>query len=267
MKAPAIFQSAAQNILRYASFSADVSPSGTYAVDVLNSQRPDFRIKFPNTSVTLTAVVGGGSPPVDALGDILVVPASNLVDGVLSLTNDAGLNVSIPVPSPWSSGHPRTIVADLTALEPDPDVRTSGTWHLVIAGNDANVQIGGYWAIYGPKTYLVDRDVQWGYVRRPQAGFLEARNNHGIAFRQNLQTIWMGLDVSLLATDADADRIEDWFMGSNGRGQAGLLWFDPNVVDGYFGVLPDVLERRVLFPDVNQLSFAFDELAKGKPWF
>lgn len=265
MKAAAILQSFNQNIFRDATVSASASPSTNYTLDTLLALRPDFRLRFDTTTLSITWDLGGGSPSVAQLGDIFVIPVCNLVDGVAVLTNDAGLTQAIPVPDPQASGHPRTIIVDLRIDNPDPDVRTSATWTLTITGNPENVVFGGAVALYGPTSYLVDRDFQWGYSEKAQFGAVDASNEYGTLYRQPTLTVVRSVELSTLATDADAARIRDWFDGNFGHGRPGLLWFDPDIEDAYLGYLQPEFSQQKVFTNANAITLTFTEMSKGLP--
>lgn len=267
MKAPAIFQSANQNILRYADFSSDVVPlNSSYPVEILAALRPDMRLRFGTDTVTLTANLAAVSPSLGpALGDVLVIPACNLQGSVLTLTNDQGLNEAIPIPAPLDNGIPRTIVVDLESLEPNPAIRTASVWNLVIVGNFTDVIMGGAWAIYGPKTYLIDRDFQWGYTVRLTGGVIETKNEYLTLFQQSTLTLEREIELSTLATTADADDLQAWFEGSLGRGLRGLLWFNPDIEDAHLGIWQPTFERTLVFTDVEQIRVVFTEVSKGLP--
>lgn len=259
----AIFQGADQNILDGATITSDVAPSYTYALAVLGYLRPDWRVKFPSGTVTITFT--RSSP---ARGDILVIPMSNLVDGHVTLTNGASLSVSIAVPGGLRNGLPKTIVVDLSLLDANDTHRTSDAWHLVIAGNPVNVTLGGVIALYGPKTALGDRDFQWAYTIRKRGAYTENYNEYRTRFAQNMLTSERSIDLSTMATDDDADALGDWFDGCNGRGAPGLLWLTPEVEDGFFGILQDTFERvrgSAQVADTELIKLRFDELSKGLP--
>ena len=230
-----------------------------------------MRVVWDVPTVTIEfELIGGGSPAVAARGDILAIPFSNLggggsPSGSIRLTNDAGLNQDLVAPDPLANGLPRTLVVDLTVDTPNASTRTSANWQLVIHDNVQNVVLGGAIAIYSPKTYLVDRDFQFGYGLWKQGSALDAVNDYQTLFRQNLGTMIRGVDLSTIATDDDADRIEDRFDGCNGHAQPGLLWFDPDIQDAFLGHWQSQFRRRYLYADANAIDLTFTELSKGRP--
>lgn len=263
----AIFQGYDQNILNGAVITS--SPAPTVAADLvkLGYGRPDWTVIFGATTVTITFTT-----LTPEQGDILVIPKLNVVSGspsVLRLTNGAGLNVDISIPGLLRNGIQKTIVVDLTLLEPNNTTRTSTVWNLVITGNSVNVKIGGAVAIYGPKTALADRDFQWSYTTRKTGAVSEQVNEYLTAFRLNMQAMTRSIDLSTMATDADADALEAWFDANNGRGLPGLLWLTPEVEDGFFGVWQKEFSRVVglaSVPDTNVIKVTFDEFSKGIPF-
>lgn len=270
MKAAAIFQSAEQNILAGAHLHASVNPSTGYDLAVLGYLRPDMRVKWDVGTVTIDFEVlpDGLSPPTPARGDIFVLPMHNLDGGspnLARLTNDSGLSQDITVPEALGNGLPRTIVIDLTIDNPNTATRTSAYWHLIIQGNSAPVQLGGAVAIYNPKQALVDRDFQFGYTFKKQGFVLDAENDYGTRFRQDLQTMRRWVDLQTIATTDDADALEAWFEANHGAAKPGLLWFDPNIQDAFLGYLGEDFGRTFLFDDAEAITLSFEELSKGRP--
>jgi len=264
----AIFQSYDQNILRDAVISCDVSPRATFDLVTLGFLRPDFRVVFDHDTLTLTFTLPGSRQ-----GDILAIPMSNLVGSAGSpssprLTNAAGLDVLVPVPTAtYGQSLPATLVVDLTDLESNDTIRTSNVWHLVIA-NSTDVSFGGAIAIYGPKTRLLDRDFQWEYHTRKKGGQIEVQNSHLTRFQQNFGTMEREIELTTLATVQDADAIEAWFDRNNGRGLPGLLWLRPEVQDAYLGIWQETFERINVLDvregqELQQIRVVFTELSKG----
>lgn len=259
----AIFQGADQNILDGGTITADVTPSPTYTVATLGYLRPDWRLKFGTGTVTITWTLTA-----PALGDILCIPMFNVVDTHVGLTNGSGLSVSIAVPGTLRNGVPKTIVVDLSILDTNAAHRTSDVWHLVISDNPDDVTLGCAIAIYGPKTSLGDRDFQWAYTIRKRGAYTEIYNEYRSRFGQNMLTMERSIDLSTLATDADAEALEGWFDGCNGRGAPGLLWLTPEVEDAFFGIWQDTFERvrgSAQVEDTELIKLRFDELSKGLP--
>lgn len=270
MKAAAIFQSATQNILAGAYITASVQPASGYSLPTLGYLRPDMRVAFPGGSVTVTfeVLTDGASPTTPRQGDIFVLPMHNLDGGspnLARLTNDQGLSQDITVPGNLGNGLPKTIVIDLTEDTPNAATRTSAFWSLQIVGNSVPVVLGGAVAIYGPKTYLVDRDFQWGYTPKKRGMFLDAENEHGTKFRQNLETMKRWVELQTIATVDDADALETWFEANNGAAEPGLLWFDPNIQDAFLGYLGEEFGRTNLYTDAEAIGITFEELSKGRP--
>lgn len=265
MKAAAILQSFTENILQGARIESSVAPSTGYSLETLGYLRPDMRVAFGSLTVTIDfELIGGGSPATAAQGDILVIPFHNF-DGTVSLTNDAGMNQAQTIPQPLGNGLPRTLVTDLSILTASSVTRTSDNWHLVIANSVENVVLGGAIAIYSPKTFLLDRDFQFGYALWKQGSAIDAQNEYQTLFRQNLGTMVRGVDLSTIATDDDADILEGQFDECNGHAKPGLLWFDPDIQDAFLGHFQPRFARRYLYADANQIDLSFTELSKGRP--
>lgn len=265
----AIFQGFDQNILQDAVITATVVPQTTYDVTDLGFLRPDWRIRWSAGTLTITWTLA--SP---ALGDLFVLPMSNLdtagsPSATITLTNASGLSVAITMPAIRRNGLPKTLVVDLTAAEANPTTRTSDVWHLVIVGNPSDVTLGAAAAIYSPLTQLGDRDFKWGYTIRKRGAQAEIQNAHLTRYQQDLLASERMLDLETLATDADADALEDWFEGGNGRARPGVLWLQHgNVDDAYLGILQDEFTRTVgtgECVDTNVIHLTFTELSKGIP--
>ncbi len=258
----AIFQGQDTNIFRDVVPTSSVDPMDTYSLTTFSYLRPDENVRFGSGTVELTWTLG--SP---ALGDILIIPKSSLVDGYVSITNGAGLNQNVPVSAPLRNGISRTIALDLSVLTPSSVTRTSNVWHLIIAANPNNVTLGGCIALYSPKTMLGDRDFKWGYTRSKTGFTAKKTNEYGIPYVLNMQTSARGLDLETLATDDDADALEGWFDANNCGGLPGTLWI-PGFEDACFGYLPDTFQRIVgseQVPDTNIIKFTFSEHPKGLP--
>ncbi len=255
----AIFQGADQNIFDGATITSSPAPSTTYSLTTFSYLRPDWRVKFGSGTVTITWALGSAK-----LGDILVIPISNLVTGHVTLTNTAGLSQAIAVPATLRNGLPKTIVVDLSALAN----RTASSWSLVISGNPVNVTLGGAVALYGPKTALGDRDFKWGYTVRTTGIVGEKVNDHSARFIVNTRAMEREIVLETLATEADADALQAWFEGNNGRGLPGLLWLRPELEDAYLGIWQPTFERVVGsggVPNTNLIKLTFTELSKGIP--
>lgn len=268
MKGPAIFQSATQNILRDAAIASTVAPMTNYPLEVLGLLRPDFRVRWDTGAVTIRFTHGGGSPAEQRQGDIFYLAVHNFDDGspvAAVLTNDQGLVQPLSVPEPLENGLCRPIVVDLTILTPDASVRTPSYWELEI-DNVSDLTLGGAIAIYGPKTYLIDRDVRWGYTEWEEGNAPESVNPWGAAFVQDLQALIRGVDVSLLATDADAAALRVWNRSNGGRAKPSLFWFDSDIADAFLGrPVAARFSAQKLFTDANQIEFSFAELWRGLP--
>jgi hypothetical protein len=265
MKAPAIFQSYTQNILRDAVITATASPRASFDLNALGYLRPDWRVCWDTGTVTIRFTHGGGSPAEQRQGDILYIGAHNFDAGspaAAVLTNDVGLVQPIAVPAPLGNGLCRPIVIDLTIATPDPIDRTPSYWELQV-NNIANLTLGGAIAIYGPKQYLIDRDFRFGYSQRQQGLSIEHRNAYGSSFEVDLETMLRSVDVQTLATKTDADALQLFYEQCNGR-RPGLLWFDPDIADAFLGKWVGEFRRTFVFDDAESIDLTFEELSRGK---
>lgn len=256
-----IFQSYYQNILLDATITSTPSPSASYSLDTFAELNPQTRIRWGSGTVTIRWVLAGGAQR----ADIIAIPVHNIANGVASLTNTNGLNVALPSPSPLANGMPKTLVVDLTLLEPNPTTRTDDEISLIITANPANLRLGGAVAIYSPITRLVTRGFRWGNKFNKTGRMLEQENEYGSKYIQNLGTMGRDMEVTALATGADADLLEAWYDGNNGRGLPGLFWYDPSVQDAYFGHIQKQFSRENQYREVQSIKIQFEELIKGLP--
>lgn len=258
--ANAIFQATDENILRSAVWSG-TSPADTYSLDTYEQLNPAARVLYPSGTATVTATI------TSARGDVLVVPVTNATS--LTITNGAGLSESVAIPTMTRNRIPRTIVCDLTALEPNNTTRTSTAWHLAFVCSGANLQVGGAIAIYGPKHELAAGDFQWGGTESRTAYGIEHENPYGVRYLLTRETHRRSVNLVKLSTQADLTALQDWFDGSDGKYGPALLWPDPDVNDAYFGTLAENLEVTRLAPtslgDVFSVGIQFQELSKGRP--
>lgn len=258
--ANAIFQAADENILRSAVWSG-TTPATSYSLTTLASLNPAARILFPSSMVTLTATV------TSARGDVLVIPVTNADS--LQVTNGAGLNETITIPTMTRMRIPLTIVADLSALEPNATTRTSTTWTFAMVCNTAALQLGGAIAIYNPRTELAVGDFRWGGTETRIVYGIDRENEYGVRYRQLRDTMRRSVSLTKLATQSDLDDLRDWFDASSGKYGTALLWPDPAVNDAYLGSLQEKLEVTRLAPTslgtLYSVAIQFDELSKGKP--
>lgn len=265
MKAPAIFQSWTQNILRDASITATQAPRTSFDLAVLGYLRPDWRVCWDTGTVTIR-FAHPGSPGEQRQGDILYIGAHNFEVGSPAsavLTNDQGLVQPISVPEPLGNGLCRPIVIDLSILTPDAADRTPSYWELEV-DQVSDLTLGGAFAIYGPKTYLVDRDFRFGYAMRKQGQSTEHRNSAGASFEVDEGTILRWADLQTLATKQDADALELFYEQCNGR-KPGLLWFDSDIADAFLGKWVGEFKRTFVFDDAEQIDLTFEELSRGVP--
>jgi hypothetical protein len=248
-----------QNILQGATITASVAPMSNYSLTTLGQSRPDFRVKWNVTTVTITFTIAS------SLGDILVIPMCNVSTGAMTLSNTTGggaVSTVVPIPAATRSGIPRTICLDIKSLYPTASDRTSTAWRLVIASNAANVQFGGAVAIYSPKVQL-QRGFGWGIKYRGTGGSFETDNPYLVISQQSTGTLRREIDFSSPASDSDADALEGMFDGCFGRSKPGFIWPDPDVEDGLFGIWQSTFERSRDFIDYQMIHGTFTELTKG----
>lgn len=248
------------NILRTGTVTSTFAPLTSYTLATMNTDRPDARVLFGVTTVTITWTLG--SP---ALGDILVIPTSNLEGAVLTLTNGAGLSQAITIPAMTVNRIPKTIVADLSVLVPNPTTRTSNVWNLVIAANANNVKMGGAVYIFSPKRTLTPGDINQVFVLARQHAGIDTPNMYLTRYRQDFQTQIRSLSGKITCGAAQAADLESWYDDNGGNTLPGLLWPDSGVGDAYIGTLSSVVASSHKIADVYDVGLTFSELSKGKP--
>lgn len=247
-------------MLRAATWSG-TAPAESYSLQTLAELNPAARVLFPGGNATVTATTSS------ARGDVLVIPVTNA--DALTITNNNGLNRSVPLSAMTRNHIPLTLVSDLAILEPNASARTATTWNFAFSCSTANLQLGGAIAIYTPRTELSVGDFQWGGTESRTAYGIEHENEYGVRYHQIRNTMRRSVSLSKLATQADLDALKDWFDHSNGKYGTAFLWPDPDIRDGYLGTLQEKFEYTRLAPTslgtLYSVAIQFDELSKGKP--
>lgn len=253
----AIFQAFDEQIL------ADAVWTGTTPTDgsVLLFERfdPATIITYEPGTSTVTATISS------ARGDILAIPATN-ADGLV-VTNGTGLNLSIPIPEMPRSGIPRTIVCDLSALQPNNVLRTSTVWHFTFTCSTGFLIVGAAIALYSPLHELAVGDFQWGGSDLQTAYGISQESPFGVRYLTPLETASRSVKVTKLATAADLQALQDWYDGSWGQFRPALLWPDPSVNDALVGTIQEKLDVTKMAPSsigtVFSVGIQFDELTKA----
>jgi hypothetical protein len=240
------------------------APSTTYSLATLALMQPAARVRWGATGISLVFTLGSA-----ARGDVLVIPVHNLDEGggspasVLTLTNGAGLSVTVPVPADQANGQASTIVLDLTEAEPNPTTRTASVWTLTIAGNSANVTLGGAVAIFGPKRVL-NPDLRWGFSLQEQAGRSQTINAHLVRYIVNFRTTERSIVASIRTSDLEGVRA--WFQENAAGTAPGLLWTQLAGHDAYLGIWePTFHATNIEGTEYYDIDLTFTELSKGKP--
>jgi hypothetical protein len=243
------------------------APLTSYALQNLTFGRPDWRVKWGTGTVTITFTLPG---PV--LGDVFVLPMSNLDASVLTLTNGAGLSVPITIlpPTRWS---PDTTAVNLTLLQPNNATRTSNVWNLVIAGNSKNVTLGAAVLLYSPVHHLIEDFLAAGPSRRNYVGHSKlsgqtnVQNQYMVRYIQSLQSFEKTITLNHYETSqASIADFEDWYDANYGGGLPGFLF--PNLTlpdEAYYGVWDQTFFVRQLEAQLHEVDVKFYELSKGIP--
>lgn len=101
----------------------------------IQDRRPGKPTKTTGTTATIRATFGA---PV--VLEMVSFGPHNLAGATVTLTNNSGLSVSMPVAANYESGLSRNPFLDLTSIL--LATRTASQWNLVITGAAANIAIG-----------------------------------------------------------------------------------------------------------------------------
>ncbi len=263
-KIPAIYGTASSNLFAGITPTATVAVSTTYSLATFTYLRPDWRVKWGVTTVTITW--SGVNAAIS--GEIFVLPMSNLDAGasVATLTNADGLSQALTIPAVPLDGIPLTAIADLSGFTTAQ--KTSTTWNLVIVGNSVNVTLGGAIALYGPKTTFLNNmsgsNFAWEYHEKESHAKVEKANEYRSRFILDCLTRERSIEILMRANDAGKTAITAWFRGAHGGALPSLFWPDPNVNDALLGTWGD-LDVLNMCTGYRPITLTFTELSKGMP--
>lgn len=241
------------------------APLTSYSLSTYLLGQPAARVRYGATSATITITLANPFQ-----GDVFALPISNA--SAIQLTNGAGLNVAIPVPTMTRSRVPKTAIADLTLLQANPTTRTSTVWHAALSG-PANLIVGGAILLYGPVHRLIDPFLAPSAVsirrtpvnRQKTSAVTESQNEYLTRYLQAHGTFETIVTLNHYErSPASVADFEDWFDASLGGGLPSLLWDDPSVVDAYYGTWNPMFEVRKL-DLLQEVTIEFHEFSKGKP--
>ncbi len=266
MAIQSLYQAYSDYILFDAVWSSTVSPLTTYSVTQLAYLRPDWRIKWGVTTVTITATLGGSRQ-----GDLVVVPISNLDAAVLTVTNGAGLNQPITLNTPGSGNWPETSWIDLTRSDLNGGLgwsvgqRTSSVWNFVIAGNSKNITLGSALWISGPRRALpfslakgADLDRTYAKASKP--------NEYLVEFVLDLQSRQQTLSASTEVTsETDRAAVATWIDGSHGASLPSVFVRDTTINRALLCYAMSPYREHRVSPTAYTIPIALRELAKGIP--
>lgn len=258
--ARAKFQAYDAWILDGAVVTSDVAPAASYSLDTLLSLRPSTRVRFEVDTVTITFTL---DDPAEV--DLFALPMSNLSGAVLTLTNGSGLSRAITLAAVRRNGIPYTTIVDLSIATPSAVTRTSDVWNLEIAGNAADVILGGCVWLGSPLEAL-GHNYSWGSRGRAKHGTTSIENDYLAEYVTNKRTFRQEFELNLAsATDADRAIVLGWNHANFGRGYPSVLWMDPDINDGTFGRWQEEYEEAYVFLDNTEIPIVWREASKGKP--
>jgi hypothetical protein len=260
--APPLYGSWEDNILLNAVITSTVAPLSTYALTTLAAGNPAERVLFGNTTVTITFTL-----PSSVLGEVLVIPMHNLTPGstgVLTLTNSAGLSVPVTIEALEGGGFPPTLIVDFSA----ESNKTDDVWNLVVAGNVANLIMGGAIAIYAKKTFAtwaIKSGISWQFTERLTWNETETPNEYATPYVQDYGTQSKQVDAVAYVDNGDVQYVRNWFLANHGRSRTGMFWPDPTDDSAaYYGRWQKTLEVAPLTPTKKSIRITFDEWPKGE---
>ncbi len=252
-----LYGSAYDNILRDATMGG-TTPSTSYSLATMNTMNPADRVRFGSGSCTITWTLATSKT-----GGVLILPISNADagSGVVSLTNGAGLNVAVPIPAPYRTGHARTVMLDFSLA----GSLTSNSWTLHFSGNSAPVIIGAAVGIF-PKQVLPGLRFEFSYAKKYAVS--DEPNEYLTRYRFNYRAHERTLNGVIWTPGSSLSVIEDLFDGGNGSAEPGFLAPQLPGIDPCFGTWPDTFNpSRVGDTDEFSIPLVIRELAKGKPVF
>lgn len=261
--AKAIFSPFAGFILYDAVYSG-TAPSSTYALSTFAENRPDRRVKWGATTVTITATLAGGSRK----ADLFALPISNIDAGAtkLSLTNGAGLNVPITVPAVPTGPYgrlPLTTVTDLRGLA-SAGTRTSNVWNVIITANSVNLTMGA--AIWLGTCVDFTANFRPGLVQGSRFFNGGDTNFFGTTNRVRSRARQRFAEFSIPTLNAQRDAVMDWVDSGEGSGLPSILWTDPSVNDALYGSFADEVSNALVVPNYSPIDgLRFTEWSKGIP--
>lgn len=260
-----LFQAYDDNILVGSTLSSNPSVMDSYDLQTLLEHRPSRRVRWDVPSPNTVNIRADLSTPKQA--DLLVIPIWNADAGssVVTLTNDDGLNVVIPVPAMPSHGIARTLAVDLRALQPNALIRTSNGFNVIVTGNSVALVMGGFLALYGPVRTFSERDFQWGIRRDPLGYAAVHQNNRGAELVQPWRTLGNTYELTAVVTDAERAALIEWAESNFIGGLPCFIWVDPDGRNVPIVGLLKSMPTEDQFTDAIGITFTVSELSKGKP--
>lgn len=256
VKIEALYGGGADNILDGATVTGS-APSLSYSLATLAKMDPAERVRWGSGSISFTYTL-----PVAKTGGVFILPISNADEGegVVTLSNGAGLSVAVPI-LPWTrNGIPRTAAIDFS----DQSGLTSNTWTVTFSGNSANVICGGGMGIFPRYAFP---GLRWNFSYRHQQAALDEPNAYFHRRRFAYRTSERQLSCEVWMDSADLAELDDVVAGGAGV-KPGFIWPQLEGIDAFFGTFPPFEAKRV--GDVLErfdVGFVFSELSKGKPVF
>lgn len=228
------------------------APMATYDLARFEYARPDWRVKYNVTSVTVTAT--GTSRK----ADVVAVPMHNAT--AITIANNNGLGAqALTIPAIPSDGIPLTAVLDLRPLA-SASTRTATVWTFVFTG-PSNITLGAllWLGTVSELEFTVGLVVKEKRFNGGDANFFGIKNRVRARTRERFVELVDPADFTQRAA------LVSWARAGEGSGLPSLLWTKTNVNDALIGTLRDEYGGPETTNDYAPFSVTFTELNKGLP--
>jgi hypothetical protein len=256
-----VIASALENSFRDGTWSG-TAPATTYTLSEFALRQPSARVLWAGTTATVTVTL-----PASRRVDVLAIPATNATG--ITVTNNTGLSEGLAVPTLPANRRPRTLVSDLTVLEPNAATRTGSIWHVSFTAADPLI-VGAAILGFSPLTALTG-DFTFGGDYGGEGYGVKHVNDYGSVYSASHETYARDRRLTKRVTvAADLEALVAWHENSDGEYGLALLWPDTDTNDALVGYL-DALRSTPIAPIhggadlVWDVSITFREVSKGKP--
>jgi hypothetical protein len=249
----AIYSRADDWILHDATWSVPVgSLQPSYDISVLQHLRPHKRLLFGSGTATVRATIGTSRS-----ASVFALPVSNCTGAVLSIANNSGLSLSVPVPALPPDGVPLTAVIQFA-----PSSATQ--WDVVVSGNPDFLILGG--AIWFGTARTFARNYHPSWTETEVDAVSSVTNEYLARYQHVYQARERSMAFQVPATDVQAADLLAWSRGKTASGSnVSLFWPNPLVNDARLGVFDGghtVSPSGVI--NYQPTTLTFIEMGKGR---